>query len=167
MAEIAHTLDETAEPSLHDEDFFAWTQAQGALLRRLRLPGLDARNVAEEIEDLGKSQKQAIESNLNVILLHLLKWHFQPERWGRSWRNSIIEHRRRVWRAIEDSPSLRGHVEAELEAEHRIARLKAAEETQMPDDAFPTECPYTAEQALDDTFWPGPLNPGAPDDLPN
>ena len=156
MAEIAHTLDETEEPSLYDEDFFAWTQAQGALLRRLRLPGLDARNVAEEIEDLGSSQRDAIESNLGVVLLHLLKWQFQPAKRKGGWQSSVIEHRHRIAKQLRKSPSLHGYPGEVLAEEYETARRKAAAETELPPTTFPETCPYTVEQVLDDDFWPGP-----------
>src|SRR6478672_4246884 len=86
----------------YEGDFYAWTQDQGRRLREVRPSSIDWENVAEEIESLGRSEKRSIESNLSAILLHLLKWHYQPSGRNNSWRASIAEHRRRIGREIKD-----------------------------------------------------------------
>ncbi len=80
----------------YETDFYAWTQQQADQLRSLRPAGFDWANLAAEIEDLGKSQKQRIESNLVIVLLHLLKLAYQPGAAKTGWRSSVIEHRRRI-----------------------------------------------------------------------
>ena len=76
----------------HEGDFYAWSQDQGRRLREVRPNSIDWENVAEEIESLGRSEKRSIESNLGVVLLHLLKWQFQPGGRSNSWRASLIEY---------------------------------------------------------------------------
>lgn len=90
----------------YEHDFYRWTQTQAALLRQGRLDQADLENIAEEIESIGKSDKRVISSYLHNILLHLLKWQYQPSRRSRSWENSIDNSRCQVERIINDSPSL-------------------------------------------------------------
>jgi hypothetical protein len=139
---------------LYDADFFRWTEEQGRVLRELRPSKIDWENVAEEIETLGRSDKRAIESNLNVILLHLLKWRSQVDQRKSGWRSSIAEHRVRVRKLIDESPSLRSHPAEVLEDEYRLARMKAADETGQSEGHFPRSCPFTIEQVLDPEFLP-------------
>jgi len=138
----------------YEADFHAWTQQQAERLRALRPDSIDWANLAEEIEDLGKSQRQKIESNLAIILLHLLKLAHQPAAAKAGWRSSIIEHRRRIARSLRDSPSLRRYPATVLPEEYVGARAMAADETGLPEDAFPKTCPFTIEEVLDPAFWP-------------
>ena len=84
--------------TLYDEDFYAWTQQQATLLRKGAVQDLDLANLAEEIESLGKSQQHVLESRLEKLVLHLLKWHYQPSGrvTGHSWYSTIAEHRRQI-----------------------------------------------------------------------
>jgi len=94
--------------SLYDRDWFAWTQEQAARLRDLRPNGLDVENLAEEIEDMGKSQRRAIESLLFQLSVHLLKLELM--RWPGSARHCRQESRafrRSLTRDFRESPSLR------------------------------------------------------------
>ncbi|MBV8887721.1 MAG: DUF29 family protein, partial [Chroococcidiopsidaceae cyanobacterium CP_BM_RX_35] len=98
------------DTALYDHDFYAWISQQVGLLREGKLDQLDLPNLIEEIEDMGKSQKQALESNLKVVLMHLLKWKVQTDKRSNSWKSTIREHRRRISKQLKDSPSLRGCV---------------------------------------------------------
>ncbi len=138
----------------YDADFLAWTRAEAAHLRELRPAGVDWQNLAEEIESLGKSLKQRIESSLAVVIMHLLKLKYQPEAAKPGWRSSVIEHRRRIARIVRDSPSLRRYPGSVLAEEYRGARLMAADETSLPLDLFPETCPFTIAQVLGPDFWP-------------
>ncbi|WP_414834155.1 DUF29 domain-containing protein [Afifella sp. YEN Y35] len=142
-----------AEP-LYEADFFRWTQEQAEALRTRRLADLDWANLAEEIETLGRSDRSEIRSRLTVILLHLLKWRHQPEQRKGGWKASIFEQRVRIADLLEDSPSLHSYPATVLAKEYRIARLKAADETGLPEDRFPETCPFTIEEILDETFLP-------------
>lgn len=137
-------------------DFYAWTRDQSRALRELRPSSIDWENVAEEIETLGRSEKEAIESYLSVVLLHLLKWRYQPQARSSGWKGSLLEHRRRLQRRLKASPSLRRYPASVLDEEYETARLKAAGETKMPEESFPEACPFTIEQILDPDFYPDP-----------
>jgi hypothetical protein len=140
--------------SLHEQDFYAWTTQQAALLRAGRLAEADIEHIAEELEDMGKSEKRSLEGHLTVLLAHLLKWRYQPERRGNSWRLTIIEHRGRIEEAIMDSPSLKPTLSDTLLRAYRYARIRAARETGRPLGFFPEHCPFELPQALDEKFWP-------------
>ena len=139
---------------LYDADFFRWTQEQGRLLRAGVARGLDWENLAEEVETLGRSERREIRSRLAVLLLHLLKWQFQPDARSNGWRGTLLEQRRRLQSALKDSPSLKGYPLEVLDEEYAPARLKAAGETGLPVEALPETCPYTVEQILDAAFLP-------------
>ena len=147
---------ETAAPqdAAYDRDFFLWTERQAAALREGRWDALDVENLVDEVESLGRSEKREIRSRLLVISIHLLKWRYQPEQRLSGWRGTIIEQRRRLREVLEDSPSLKRLPGEELAGEYGIARLKAAGETDLPEDVFPSTCPFTIEQVLDDAFYP-------------
>ena len=138
----------------YEGDFFAWTQDQGRRLREVRPNNLDWENVAEEIESLGRSEKAELESRLNVLVLHLLKWQFQPGKRKPGWRATILEQRYRIGRRLADSPSLVKYPGSILAEEYETARLKAAGETRLSLSRFPEDCPYTVEQILNPNFWP-------------
>ncbi len=139
----------------YEADYAQWCAEQGALLREGRLSDLDRENLAEEIESLVRSDKREIKNRLNVILLHLLKWQFQPKGRKNGWRATLREQRRQIAYLVKQSPSLKNFPRMELDEEYESARLDAADETELPLDVFPAACPYTAEQVLDLTFLPG------------
>ena len=143
-------------PSTYDRDFHAWANEQAALLRAGRLSELDLANIAEEIEDLGRGVKRELRSRLAILLLHLLKWSYQPDRQGKSWQLTIIEQREQLARLLDDNPSLRSVCDEALAGAYRAALLRAERETDLPGDYFPWACLWTVEQTLDPTFWPTP-----------
>jgi hypothetical protein len=120
---------------------------------------LDWENVSEEIESLGRSDKRAIESDLGVVLLHLLKWRYQPNKQKSGWRSSVIEHRARIRKLVRESPSLRDYPRQVLAEEYEIARNRAAEETGLAKNVFPETCPFDVSQVLDLNFWPDSAKP--------
>lgn len=153
-----------AHPTVeYDEDFYAWSQDQAKKLRDRRHNEVDWENVAEEIESLGRSQRREIRSRLLILLLHLLKWEFQPDQRKRGWQASIVEAREELASELDDSPSLRDYPGQAIARQYEVARIKAAAETGLPRDAFPATSPYTIEQVLDPHFLPG--SPWHPDDL--
>ncbi|MBX3567373.1 MAG: DUF29 domain-containing protein [Rhizobiaceae bacterium] len=143
-----------AQLTPYEADYALWCAEQGALLREGRLSDLDRRNLAEEIESLGRRDKDEIESRLNVLLVHLLKWKYQPEGRTGSWEGSIVEQRYRLARRLAESPSLRNYPASILDDEYVSARLKASGETGLPRGTFPEVCPFAIEQALDPSFLP-------------
>jgi hypothetical protein len=138
----------------YEEDFYAWTQEQAALLREGKWHELDCEHLIEEIEDLGRSARKELRSYLEGLVLHLLKWHYQPGYRGRSWRDSIEENRACIPECLEESPSLRPHLPTLLVECYPRARRKAARQTRLPLSAFPETCPWPAEQVLEADFWP-------------
>ncbi|MBK8755173.1 MAG: DUF29 domain-containing protein [Candidatus Competibacteraceae bacterium] len=137
----------------YETDFYQWTQQQAALLRQGQFSQIDAENLAEEIESMGKSDRRAIWSHLTNVLLHLLKWHYQPERRGSSWTESIDNGREQLDWLVKDSPSLRPKLPLFVEDVYPRARRKAANETGLPLSTFPEQCPFTPDQITDD-YWP-------------
>ncbi|MFH1794770.1 MAG: DUF29 domain-containing protein [Pseudomonadota bacterium] len=138
----------------YESDFARWCAEQGALLREGRFDALDRENLAEEIESLGRSQEDEIESRVGVLLLHLLKWRYQPDQRTGSWEGTIVEQRYRLKRRIKASPTLKSYPKEVLAEEYESARLKAAGETGLPQSLFPATCPFTIEQILDPAFFP-------------
>ena len=139
---------------LYDADFVQWIDQATQLLRQGRFDELDIENLIEEVEDLGKRDRRALCSDLKIVVLHLLKWQFQPEQRSGSWRGSIREHRQRIERILKDSPSLRGYLEQEYRDCYAQARPLAADETGLALNMFPSNCPYTTAQMLDHEFLP-------------
>ena len=133
---------------LYDRDFYAWANEQAGLLRAGNLSRADIANIAEEIEFLGRSEKRELVSRLTVLLHHLLKWQFQPERRGRSCELSIVIARDELTDHLGDSPSLKATLSEAMAAGYRRARGSAELETGLPGSAFPIECPWTFDQAM-------------------
>lgn len=133
---------------LYERDFYAWTAEQAALLRAGRLSAADVANIAEEIESMGRGERDQLTDRLGVLLAHLLKWRFQPERRGRGWRATIAEQRRRSLRLLSTNPSLRQQIGDILADASGDAVLIAARETDLPEDTFPAACPWTFDQAI-------------------
>ncbi|WP_048427635.1 DUF29 domain-containing protein [Methylobacterium indicum] len=142
-----------------ETDYFLWTQGQAALVRAGRWAALDREALAEEIADLGGSQKSEIRSRLTVLLHHLLKWQFQPQQRKYGWRATIVEQRVSLDDVVTMSPSLRAWPAEVLAKAYRLARVRAADETGLPERSFPPDCPYTLAQILDERFYPGPEEP--------
>ncbi|WP_194300495.1 DUF29 domain-containing protein [Acetobacter farinalis] len=140
--------------TLYDHDFYAWTNEQAGLLRAGKLSKADLEHIAEEIESMGKSEKRKLISRLTVLLLHLLKWEFQPMRRGASWRLSIANTRDALTDHLADNPSLRSVLEASVETAYRRARRDAALETGLSENTFPSTCPWLFNQMMDENFWP-------------
>jgi hypothetical protein len=140
--------------SLYDRDFVGWTEQVAEALRQENWAGLDVENLIEEIEALGKSDRRAMKSRLEVLLMHLLKWQFQPEMRSRSWEATILEQRMRIAEILEDSPSLKNYLPTVVEVGYAGARKLAAIETGIPIEQFPVDCEYTIEQMLDEAYLP-------------
>jgi hypothetical protein len=140
--------------NLYDQDFYAWTNEQAALLRSGNLSAADIENIAEEIESMGKAERRELVSRLVVLLLHLLKWQFQPERRSKSWRATIRVQRFDLSDHLSDNPSLKSQFSEATAKAYRNAMIEAAAETGLPESTFPTTCPWSFGQIMDDGFWP-------------
>lgn len=135
-------------------DFNLWIQRTTHLLRERRWHEIDLEHLIEEIEDLGKSERRGIASQLTRLLLHLLKWQYQPQRRSDSWLDSITDARTQIELAIKDSPTLRGYAIEQLKQSYQQAHSKAAKQTGIPLSVFPEECPYLLELVLEDDWLP-------------
>ncbi len=141
-------------PATYDSDVVAWADEQAHFIRTGQFGRLDLAHIADEIEDVGKSERRELVSRMAVLLAHLLKWQFQPERQGASWERTIREQRKAVRLALDETPSL----EPMLTSEHWIARMwsdavtLAIGETNL--DAFPEACPWDLESVLRDGWTP-------------
>jgi hypothetical protein len=139
----------------YDIDIAAWAQEQARLLRARRFDVLDIEHIAEEIEDVGKSEQRELASRLAVLLAHLLKWQYQPKRRDNGWRRTIIAQRKEIAYHLEEAPSLKGKLTDPrwFDMVWAKALAQAASETGL--DVFPEECPWTAGEILGEGFWPG------------
>jgi hypothetical protein len=143
--------------SSYEKDVVLWAQQQAALLRSGQFSKLDVEHVADEIEDVGKTEKRELASRMAVLLAHLLKWRAQPDRRTRSWQSTINEQRRRVALALEETPSLRTTL-AEPKWRAAVwsdARVIAMTDTGLEGEAFPDEWPWSTDQALSPSWLPG------------
>jgi hypothetical protein len=139
---------------LYDRDFYQWTQKNARLLREGRLSEIDLDNLIEELESMGRSEKRAFVNRLAVLIAHLLKWQYQPERRSKSWRSTIDTQRIDVADLLEDSPSLRHEIEEKLTRAYIKARIMAEAETGIDREVFPATCPYELDFILDKNFLP-------------
>ena len=136
----------------YEDDVYGWVQEQVALLRAGRVDSLDLDNIAEELNDVGLSEYHRLQSAVEIVLLHMLKWDQQPERRSRSWALSIAEHRERALMQLERSPGLKSSLEAAQRKAFRLGRLGAARQMKRPLRMLPTECPYTWDEILNRPF---------------
>jgi Domain of unknown function DUF29 len=140
--------------SLYSTDFVQWVETNLAYLKAQDYDRVDWESLLEEIADMSRRERQSLESNLIILLLHLLKWQYQPEFRSGSWKGSIREHRRRLNKALKASPSLRPYFQEILGECHIDAAKQAADETSLPLATFPIDCPYSAADILDEEFLP-------------
>jgi hypothetical protein len=139
---------------LYDLDFAQWAEQNAELLRAGKFAEADIANIAEEIESLARRDRRQLYNRLVRLAEHLLKWQFQPERRGTSWKHTILQQRRGIRQLLEESPSLRPALEDVIAAVYQDAANGTAIVTDRPRKEFPETCPYTIEQMLDEEFLP-------------
>ena len=144
----------------YEDDFYAWTQYQAEVLRSLHVSDnrFDRDHVAEEIEDLGKSERDVLRSQIRRIIEHLLKLAYSPADPSRfDWMETIDDARQTLSDKI--SPTLRRDAEGVLdklfaEARRRAARgLRRYGETDAA-DALPQTCPYSIDEICQEDWYP-------------
>ncbi|MGF1590205.1 MAG: DUF29 domain-containing protein [Pleurocapsa sp.] len=135
-------------------DFSSWIDQTAHLLRERRWHEIDVPHLIEEVEDLGKSERRGIASQLTRLLLHLLKWQYQPQRRSDSWLDSITDARTQIELTIADSPSLKYYPAEQLKESYQRARRQAARQTSMAISVFPDACPYSLELVLAEDWLP-------------
>lgn len=139
---------------LYDQDFFAWANEQARLLRAGKLSEADIDHIAEEIESMGRAEKRELVSRLSVLLLHLLKWEYQPARRGASWEVTIRNQRRALTDHLADNPSLKAKCAEAVARAYEDARGEAYAETALPEAIFPATCAWSFDQIMAPDFWP-------------
>lgn len=161
----AATHKQTEHQSIYEQDFFAWTQQQSVLLRQQQWHQLDLVHLIEEIETLGRQQRQELRNRLSILIGHLLKWQFQPQKRTRSWLATLKIQRIDIQELLTDNPSLKPYLEEALTQAYGKGLLLAVSETNLSDRVFPKTCPYTLTEILDNNFYPGEPSPLTEDEF--
>ena len=145
---------------LYESDYHQWIADQVAALRAGDPANLDAENIAEELKDLGKGVRRELQSRLELILSHLLKWTFQPSKRTPSWENTIFEQRQRVSDLLLKNPSLRSHLDELTTEAYRYARSAAGNDMGLAPREwrrfFPSRCQWSRDEILSTSFLPQP-----------
>jgi len=142
----------------HDEDFYGWALNTAALLKQKKYHEVDMNSIIEELEEMSRSEKRELINRLAQLIFHLLKWQFQPDFRGRSWRASIKEQRQQVEIILEQNPGLKSKLIDCIITAYKLSIPMIEKETPIDMKDFPTECPYTFEQLLDQQFYPESQN---------
>ncbi|MCD6186356.1 MAG: DUF29 domain-containing protein [Deltaproteobacteria bacterium] len=140
--------------SEYNLDFFNWTEQQAEYLKAGKFYLLDIENLAEEIESMGRSERRELLNRLAVLLMHLLKWQYQPHLQTRSWKVTIRNQRGAILDLLEDSPSLKSVIVDKFAKAYQKARLNASDETGIPLNRFPDSCPWSVDRILEENFIP-------------
>lgn len=141
--------------SRYETDALIWTDTQIALLRAGKFDQLDVENIISELGYQVRKDKREVATRIRRLLHHLLKYQFQPVRICNSWRQTIKTQRNQIEVVLKEMPSLRRMLDEYAEDAYPKAVRDAAEETHLPISAFPPTIPYTTDQLLDRSFYPG------------
>ena len=141
----------------YETDVVAWANEQAKLIRAGQFDQLDLTRIAEEIEDVGKSEQRELASRMAVLLAHLLKWEHQSSRRSKSWQFTLTTQRKEVAYVLAEAPSLRGKFDDTkwLEILWAKARTLAETETGLDIDTFPEICPWRVSDVLSEGWLPG------------
>lgn len=132
--------------SLYEQDYAYWAEEMATKLQQREFDELDIENLVEEIKDLSKRERDKLLSSLRLIIHHLLKWDYQPQKRSRSWQITIKRERNNIAFYLEDSPSLQKYLSDDwLKKVYLNASLDATKETDLD---FPSDCPYTITEVL-------------------
>ena len=141
-----------ASSKLYEQDFYLWLEEQTQALQEGRYVDLDVENLVEELEALGRAEKNAVLSHLRVLLIHLLKWKYQPDRRSSSWINTIDTQRDELGLLL--TATLKRYLEENFELTYAKARRSAARETSLSLKTFPLQSPFSVTNVLDEDFFP-------------
>jgi len=145
--------------STYDTDFHDWIEEQSALLKTGQFAQLDVPHLIEELDSMSARERRELINRLAVLLAHLLKWQYQPERRCTSWRLTINEQRRQLALLLEDSPSLAQRLPEFLPRAYDHAGRAALEATGFFKSPFPVHCPYRMADIMDEEYWPDSPSP--------
>jgi hypothetical protein len=157
MSSVTKTDGTSALGVSYESDYYGWIQQNVRAIREGRLNEVDWLNVAEELEDIGKSERRAVRSQMGRLIEHLLKWSYQPklrQRSQHSWRSAIKHARRSVGELLGENPSLKAQLAELLTAAYQDAVAQVVGETNLPERTFPEICPWTFDQMIAEDFWP-------------
>ncbi len=140
--------------STYQADLCAWAEEQARLLRERRFDELDVPNLIDEVLSVEGSERHQIESRLDILIGHLLKWMYQPGNRNSHWVGTILEQRKRIARVIKGSPSLKRYPAIVFEECYLAGRLLASKETGIDLMLFPEQPPFSLDQVLDLDFMP-------------
>ena len=139
---------------LYNTDFYAWTQYIKNKIANHTLSDLDTKYLLEEVESMGISELKELESRLEVLLVHLLKWQYQKNLICNSWKYTIKEQRNKIKRRLKKTPSLKSKFDNMLRYVYEDAIIATCKETGLEEEIFPNKNPYTKKNIMDDTFYP-------------
>ena len=139
---------------LYESDGYGWYFKNAELLRQGKLKEADIENIADELESMGRGEERELESYLTLILMHLLKWKYQPEKRTTSWQITVKQQRRHYKKHLKKNPSLKEHIDEIVADAYEDARDEAAKETGLDFDTFPEQMPFTLDEALKDGWLP-------------
>lgn len=137
---------------LYDIDFYAWTLEQSNLLKSGKWQELDIENLVEEIESLGKQQRQELRNCLGILIGHLLKWQYQPDKCSKNWMATIMEQRDKSSEVLKENPSLKPYLPEVIASAFVSSLALVVRETPLNYEDLPVECLFTIEQILNPTF---------------
>lgn len=137
--------------ALYESDFYGWTELQSNVLANRQVEALDWQNLREEVISLGKQEYRELVSRLTVLVGHLLKWEYQPDKRSRSWFLTIREQRRAIRRHLQGNPSL-SRIPTALSDAFEAGVDLALRETDLPIRTFPSHCSFTFEDIMADHF---------------
>lgn len=140
--------------NLYQQDFNLWLETTIHSLKEGKLLDVDYKNLIEELEAMGRSEKNALKSNLKILLMHLLKWQYQPEKRSNSWRYTISEHRQRIRDSLETSPSLNNFLIEIFDKCYQDGKRLASDETGLAINNFSEDCPFVLDDVLNLDFLP-------------
>jgi Domain of unknown function DUF29 len=136
--------------TLYDQDFYAWIQRQIELLQSQQWQQVDIENLIEELDSLGKQQRQELRNRLGVLLGHLLKWRYQPEARSKSWRATIREQRQQICRHLAENPSLKPYLSEAIEIGYASGLNLVDRETPLDPDQLPQYCPFSDTEIFEE-----------------
>jgi hypothetical protein len=137
---------------LYDKDFYAWLIKSAELLKQRKFDELDIEHIVEEIESMGRSEKKQLMTRISLLIAHLLKWQYQPERRTNSWKLTIKEQRKQVIKLLGENPSLKNKIE--IEDVYESAVIIASRETEIIEYDFPKRCSFSLKECLDHDYFP-------------
>jgi predicted NACHT family NTPase len=133
---------------LYERDFYGWVQQQVHALKAKDWAALDLGNLVEEVESLARSEYRSLRSEAQRLLMQALKWRYQPNHRGDSWRHSLEQARDEIEEVLRENPSLQSRLVEAFTAGYRLARCQASRETQLPLSVFPERCPWQIDEVL-------------------